>query len=212
MRAAGGFTLSSRINDDALNARLKAVQEESAAFYAAVGRMVLAFSDAEHSLYLTLLMYAGMPSNVGRAIASGMRASVLGGALRALIENDIIPPERAADLRPLLDHLGTLNTARDFIAHYGSTRVLFFDDENKIHISNVGRLNKPAKDRGLAFDARGIDLISGDLRAIDLRLERHRKPRWKQSEPLPPLPDARPWRYTQPEPVPKDLRRFVVRG
>jgi hypothetical protein len=149
---------------------------ETLAFEAGIGRMILAFGDAERELYRVVLHYGGMTDSVGRSLLSGARASALAGFLRALCENTNVDRVRRDDLERCLSQLAAINTFRDRVVHSASGNSIGYADDKMTTrlVSNAQRVNRPSNAFKLAVGADTLKDAMWDLYGIENSLQAHR--------------------------------------
>lgn len=101
---------------------LRDLNAEAEAFFAALGRFVLAWADVERSISDIIAYYSKVSEPVARALFSGSRARTMLAQIAAIAENTKMPNARREDIAFLAAKISAINTKRDRIAHYGSLR------------------------------------------------------------------------------------------
>jgi hypothetical protein len=84
-------------------------------YYLALGRFAHRFALAEQGVHFVLRHYAGMKTDVARALLSGVRVRETERRLSRLHDIGAIPDDKWSDLKGLFDQLSIINSARDGI-------------------------------------------------------------------------------------------------
>lgn len=191
---------------------LRQAQEEHSAFASGIGELTLAWSDVETVLYKLLQHYAGVSTQVGRAIFSGTRARSAIVFMRAIADNTGMEPARRADLDDIFAQVAAINEMRDFIVHHVSGSEQEFEDENPRErmVTDWLRASREKKAKRLYVGSATLAAMRDDCLECCWRLHAH----WERSN-IPFQPGAgtngvrSPWKFKPPQPsrVPGDARQ-----
>jgi hypothetical protein len=170
-------------------------QERLRAYYEALGRFVDMFARVETAITLTLWHYAKTEPNIAKVIFAGAKVEVGSTYIKQLAEAINAPTEARDDLTDVLQQLGIINSARNFILHYGATSVA----EGNAIVSNALK----AKGEPTAFPVSPtlLDQMTADLRKITSHLNyRHLKQSPTSDKDLNDLASVfySPWQYKHP--------------
>jgi hypothetical protein len=181
--------------------RIDARRVEAGKYHEAVGRLVLAWSQVEQTLYKVLKGYCKVSDAVALALIAGnTRFNVMAGALDRLAANGGMDPVRYADLKKLLDQAATLNTFRDNISHFGDLSFSSRDDEGETRhfavIQNRDVRSNARNGKIIEFEVSAvtIDLAVEDMKRIHSDLVRH------LDDSIVPNSDCSPWLHKSPQP------------
>jgi hypothetical protein len=170
-------------------------------FALALGRLMLAFADAESATFAVLRHYAGVSPKVARAIFSGsVRIRTMIDFIENIAHNTNMDAARRTDLQSVFSQLATINTARDRLIHHGGEiDIEFFQagSERKT-ITNKDRVGRAGKEFVQTFAVSDLESMAHDLRLACRRL----MPHWNKDGPFKLAPESDPpsaWRY-KPEP------------
>lgn len=167
-------------------------------YWYASGRFLYHFARVEHTMGFTLRRVARVSPGVGRAIFSGTRVRTGIDHIRRIYE------ERQLKLPLYIDEafaiLGTLNTSRDLLLHYG----LWLEKPNLAVIDTSYRTVK-TRSKKIALTVQDIDDMNNDLIVAWARLLifnfEHSRARsfpheagWREAA-------QRPLRYKPPAPI-----------
>jgi len=97
--------------------------EKEAAYYEALGRFIGAFAEMETAMALTFWRFARSPTEIARAVFSGVRAKEAGDQCHRIMEAIGVPAPDIAAFKVLTDQMGALNKARNDIVHYGAAAI-----------------------------------------------------------------------------------------
>lgn len=177
---------------------------EDAALYFEVwlGRMMIAWADAESELYRVLVAYSGVSTAVGRALFSGTRASAMMDLLKNIAVNTAMEGDRKSDLLSTFEQLKSINTMRDHLAHH-TTDSYSYTHEWKRVVANM-RSKQIGVNKGYEIDAAVLEAMTIDLYEIVNRLNMHHGPRTGPFTPWLMQPDTgvqAPWLYKPPSPL-----------
>lgn len=172
-------------------------------FELALGKMIIAFSDAEAELHGVLVHYSGVSYEVGRALFSGERVDGMVAAISSIMENTNAPEDRRSDLEHVLPHFVAINTMRNHIIHYVSNSFSYKDDPTKRIVADK-RKSKIGKAVIHEVGPEMLEVMTHDLYAIANHLNMHYGPRTGPFRPWQEIGQAvvpTPWTYKSPSPI-----------
>jgi hypothetical protein len=172
------------------------------AFALALGRFVIAFSEAESELYRVLVAYSKTEDSVARALFSGTRAKAMIDFFRSIAHNTAMEPSRVADLELVFAQLAAINAMRDHLIHHASSSYFSTDKKSRL-VANV-RASRYGNARGYVVDPATINCMTWDLYAITNHLSAHPGPVHEPFAPWREDPDVQSptaWAYRPLQPV-----------
>lgn len=179
--------------------------EQETIYELALGRLMIAWADAEKELYRVLIAYSGVTDPVARALFSGTRMKDMTTFIKAIDFNAPLPVDRSADLAHVFPQIGIINDIRNHLVHYSSSSYSYKDPKHRI-VANE-RPSRYGSVAGYEISAEIIDQITQDLYAISNHLNMHhgRQRRgpftpWRENDPTDP---PTPWLYKQLQPIEK---------
>ena len=165
-------------------------------FERALGRLMVAWADAEREAYHVLVAYSGVSDAVGRALFSGTRMTGVIDFIRSIDFNKPLPIDRSADLAHVFDQISAINGIRNHLVHHSSHSYSF--DENSHRVVANERTSRYGQGKGYVVSPEEIENITQDLLAISNHLNMHHGPRngqfmpWRENSPSDP---PTPWLY-----------------
>ncbi len=178
-------------------------EEEDENNYAnALGHLTIAWASAEDELYRVLLKYALVSDAVGRAIFSGIRASVMMDFIRNIAHNTEMEKERIEDLEFVFMQMSAINTMRDRLVHFSTGSYSYPSSNPKQRVlTNHTRVSRYGKAFEHLVDPDTIDNMVVDLHTISNHLNQHWGPRdgsfrvWEENQG-----ERTTWLYKFPQP------------
>jgi len=159
--------------EDAISAH-----EEDNAYELALGRLTIAWATAEHELYRVLLNYSGVSDAVGRAIFSGIRASVMIDYIRSIAHNTEMDEYRLNDLEFIFSQIRSINKMRDRLVHFSTDSYSYPPSNPKQRVlTNQVRVSRYGKEFVHIVDKKIIENMVYDLHGISNHLNQHWGPR-----------------------------------
>ena len=187
--------------DDAIDA----VNEEPyRKYWAALGHFIHVFAAVEFDLLMVLRKYTRVEDMVAGVVFSGARSKQAADWLNAVLEEQNKQVIKAR-LKRALDHLGTINTVRNNIVHWGAR----YDQINQhLIVSNKKRFSRQKREAFL-ISVDDLNAMRCDLYMIAFvfGLELHpseRRQKWVKEL-------ARPWLYKSPQPHRLDAQKGARR-
>jgi hypothetical protein len=169
-----------------------------AEYYEALGRFVDVFSRVEAAVTLTLWHYAKAPPEIAKVVFSGTKVDVGSQYIKQIASATNVPQELREDLEDVLQQLGIINRARNYIMHYGA------EPESVARGNAIVSDALKAKGEPTSFPISPILLeqMTADLHKIITHLNvRHlgkRNPHTLLTDPI-----EAGWRYKQPDALSK---------
>jgi hypothetical protein len=165
-------------------------------YYEALGRFVDLFSRLEAAVTFTLWHYAKTSPDIAKIIFAGAKIEVGSAYIKQLAKATAATQELQDDLEYVLQQVGDINSARNFILHYGAESVA----EGNAFVTNA--LKAKGEPTSFPISPTILDQMSSDLRKISLHLNyRHlgRLP-LRSAEVSDSLNEAfrAPWQYKHP--------------
>lgn len=183
---------------------LRVVEKEHGEFKVALGDLTLHWSDAERVLRRTLVIYAGVTHEVGRALFSGTRARAAMAQISSIMHNTDVTPDRASDLKQIFEVMSAINTMRDFIVHHvdGSMIESHDADPTQRKLSDEHWSSRIGKGKTYWISSALVWDMCADLTECCWRLQAHFEPPSKPFQPgVGPTGARQPWRYKPPQPA-----------
>ena len=174
-------------------------------FEKALGRFIIAWTDAETELYQVLLSYSNVSHAVGRALFSGTRARSMIDFIRSIAHNTAMDYDRKEDLEYVFAQMVIINTMRDHLVHYTSSSYSYRTEEPQKRVVANTRASRYGKAIGYEISAETIEKMTRDLYGIANHLNMHWGPRpgsfqaWRVN---PEGSELLPWSYKPPQPIP----------
>jgi hypothetical protein len=169
------------------------------AFARSLGRLILAFADAESAVFDVLRAFANVSPKVARAIFSGsIRMRTMIEFIENIAHNTNVDEKRMGDLRDIFAQLAAINTARDRLIHFAGTHEVSMaqtDSPQKV-ITNKARVGRAGNEFTLSITAADLEHMRSDLILARLHLIPHAV---NPSTVFEPAPERRAWLY-KPEP------------
>lgn len=188
---------------EAIEASMAALDQEKE-FELTIGRLTIAWAEAESQLYKVLVHYAQVSDGVARAIFSGTRASTMMQFIDAIAHNTNMEEARRKDLEFVFAQMSAINTMRDRLVHNYtlSSSYIPFNDKQRA-VTNVERAARYGKHFEHIIDIPTLECIWFDLHAILMHLERHcyAAGTFRPFGILPGEPTT--WSYKPPQPANK---------
>lgn len=178
--------------------------DEDEKFELALGRLMIAWADAEKEAYHVLMAYAGVTNPVARALFSGTRIKEVIDFIKAIDFNSPLPIDRSTDLAHVFAQIGIINGIRNHLVHYSSQSYSYKDREHRVVVNQ--RPSRYGNTTGYEVSSEIIDQITQDLYAIANHLNMHHGPRtgpftpWRENSPSDP---PTPWLYKQLQAIDK---------
>lgn len=192
------------IRDSFEDALMRCEQDDR--YEMAMGRLMIAWADAERELYHVLIAYSGVTDAVARALFSGTRMKAMMDFIKSIDFNSPLPIDRSADLAHVFPQIGIINDIRNHLVHYSSSNYSYNYKDLARVVAN-GRSSRYGSVTGYEISPETIDQITQDLYAIANHLNmhhgRHRSgpfTPWREEDPADP---PTPWLYKQLQPIAK---------
>lgn len=132
-------------------------------YYLMLGRFIQRFSSIEAAMQKLLSHYTDVSPTVARSIFSGVRMDQASSFIRR------IHKARSIEMHPILggalDQIGVINTARNYIIHYGAE----FDAGEPLYVSNQRVVNRPEETQRFPISISILDALTADIAHIQLR-------------------------------------------
>ena len=174
-------------------------------YYAALGRFAHRFALVEVAVHLVLKHYAKLPTDIARALLSGVRTDDTRNKLSRLHDVNIIDDKDWDDIEFIFDQIALILRCRNDIFHYGALSVA----EGRGMVTNA--TTALTVDRITSFDVsdRILDDMTSDLRKILIHLHvRHMgRPALRGKHPEIDTILHATWRYKQPPSPPQKSRK-----
>jgi len=179
-------------------------------YYLALGRFAHRFAQAELSVHFVLRYYAGMTTEVARALLSGVRIRETGSRLSRLHDIGAIPDEKWDELKRLFDHLSLINGARDDLFHYGAINIA----EGDGIVTNAAMALVEDRITAFKISVESLDDMTADLRKILVHLHTSHmgRPPLKATHAAIDEILREPWRYKPQQVHPKKSRKQASSG
>ena len=174
-------------------------------FEKALGRFIIAWTDAETELYQVLISYSKVSHAVGRALFSGTRARSMVDFIRSIAHNTSMDHDRKEDLEYVFAQMVIINKMRDHLVHYTSSSYSYRAEEPQKRVVANTRASRYGKVIGYEISAETIEKMTWDLYGIANHLNMHWGPRtgsfqaWREN---PEDSEPTPWSYKPPQPIP----------
>jgi hypothetical protein len=181
-------------------AETQAGQRRLRAYRLALGEFVEVFARAEIFMHFVLRWYTKTPAVIARVVFSGTRTDVAIAHLRRLAEAEVVEPVKWAELKPVIDQLGDINSARNRILHYGAEAVA----EGEGFVTNALMAHVANKATYFPISPEILRDMTADLRNILFHLVRHMgRPALRGHHPEIDAALKAAWLYKQqPQPSP----------
>lgn len=176
---------------------------EDESFERALGRFIIAFSDAEAELYKVLIRYSEVTDPIARALFSGTKTRGMIDFIRSIAHNSAMHADRRDDLEHVFVQLAAINTMRDHLVHHASDSYSFKDPKKRI-VANT-RASRYGNAKGYEIGPDTIDAMTWDLYGISNHLNMHWGPRKEPFHPWRENPeDEKPtaWAYKSLDSLP----------
>jgi hypothetical protein len=159
-------------------------------FERALGRLTIAWAEAEAELYRVLVNYSETRDPIARALFSGLRARDIVEYIRAIAHNTEMAADRVEDLEYVFEQLSAINTMRDHLVHHATDSFAYNDPKKRVVAKRKAKYGFAV---GYEIGAETIDAMTYDLYGIHNHLNMHWGPR---TGPF------RPWREESPDDPP----------
>ena len=170
------------------------------AFALAVGRLSLAWTDAETETYRVLVRYAGVSDAVGRALFHGNRSRQMVSAIEAILRNTNASKARCENMSRVFAQLELINRMRDRIVHHAGDQVVYFAADGTRVLTNDARASHAETRFVYQVPSTLIDSMTDDLHLICNHLNMHWSQLGEDFNPWSEEPaDGSAWRYKPPE-------------
>ena len=169
------------------------------AFALAVGRLSLAWTDAETDTYRVLVRYAGVSDAVGRALFHGTRSRQIVSMIEAILRNTNASKVRHENISRVFAQLELINRMRDRIVHHAGDQVAYFALDGTRVLTNDARASHADTRFVYEVPTTLIDNMTDDLHLICNHLNMHWSQQGEDFKPWSEEPaDASAWRYKPP--------------
>ena len=158
-------------------------------YYLALGRFITNFSKVENYLLRLVRMEAGLTPQIAPALLSSLRIMQAIDALRRVHEAKGTAID--TQLKRALDQLANINTARNWIVHWG----VDFTDPLAPVVSNKGLAHNAESLRQIPVSVETIHDMTYDLGQLSFLFQAHLNPEWDSKGAK---AEARTWLYKFP--------------
>jgi len=144
----------------------------------ALGFLSIAWATAENELYRVLLHYSQVSDAVGRAIFSGIRASVMMDYIKSIAHNTQMEKVRLEDLEFVFEQMAAINKMRDRLIHFSMYSYSYPSSNPKQRLlTNETRASRYGKAFQYLVEPETIENMIFDLHGISNHLNMHWGPR-----------------------------------